>query len=174
MGGQRTRNARPVALMSAVATLCAAFLFCLSPGSGAVPGRAGTHHDAAGIRSGASEYGTSGSGASTYATDGSGTTRSGTDGSVLPDSSSTVRAVAGDGGGRSANESRYICPYDRGDCGRFAHLSPAVLTAPPPAAPQAATVTLTHLEPPYRTGPSPRSGALARAPDLHVLQVLRT
>ncbi|WP_030746358.1 hypothetical protein [Streptomyces sp. NRRL F-5135] len=146
MGGQRTRNARPVALMSAVATLCAAFLFCLSPGSGAVPGRAGTHHDAAGIRSGAS----------------------GTD------ASSTVRAVAGDGGGRSANESRYVCPYDRGDCGRFAHLSPAVLTAPPPAAPQAATVTLTHLEPPYRTGPLPRSGALARAPDLHVLQVLRT
>ncbi|MER8001653.1 hypothetical protein [Streptomyces sp. NPDC095613] len=132
--------------MSAVATLCAAFLFCLSPGSGAVPGRAGTHHDAAGIRSGASST----------------------------DASSTVRAVAGDGGGRSAHESRYVCPYDRGDCGRFAHLSPAVLTAPPPAAPQAATVTLTHLEPPYRTGPLPRSGALARAPDLHVLQVLRT
>ncbi|MFD7895456.1 hypothetical protein [Streptomyces sp. NPDC059743] len=74
----------------------------------------------------------------------------------------------------SQAEARFSCPYDNGDCGLFTHLSPAVLTVPPPAAPLAADVQLPHREPPYPTGQVPRSGALARAPDLHVLQVLRT
>lgn len=71
-------------------------------------------------------------------------------------------------------EAEFSCPYDNGDCGLFPHLSPAVLTVPPPAAPAATDVPLPHREPPYRTGQVPRSGPLIRAPDLHVLQVLRT
>ncbi|WP_079125086.1 hypothetical protein [Streptomyces lushanensis] len=97
-------------------------------------------------------------------------------------------SIAGPGGGHAGNsharnrsftavnqaEARFSCPYDSGDCALFTHLSPAVLTVPPPAAPLAADVQLPHREPPYPTGQVPRSGALARAPDLHVLQVLRT
>ncbi|MFD0368634.1 hypothetical protein [Streptomyces sp. NPDC059071] len=69
---------------------------------------------------------------------------------------------------------QYACPYDRGDCSLFPALSPAVLSAPP-------------LDPPlHAEGRLPRPGASAddgrvllagarpRAPDLHVLQVLRT
>ncbi|MFF3754074.1 hypothetical protein ACFYYH_27025 [Streptomyces sp. NPDC002018] len=74
----------------------------------------------------------------------------------------------------SKAEARFSCPYDDGDCGLFTHLSPAVLTVPPPASPLAADVQLPHRELPCPTGQVPRSGALARAPDLHVLQVLRT
>ncbi|WP_017238937.1 hypothetical protein [Streptomyces sp. SS] len=61
----------------------------------------------------------------------------------------------------------YVCPYDRGGCSLFPSLSPAVLSAPP-------------LDPPLDAaggpddGPARRSGAQPRAPDLHVLQVLRT
>ncbi|MEW1720749.1 hypothetical protein [Streptomyces sp. NPDC093109] len=69
---------------------------------------------------------------------------------------------------------RYICPYGKGDCGFFPHLSPAVLTVPPPVAPLADGVQLSHLTVAHPAGRAPRSGAHARAPDLHVLQVLRT
>ena len=71
-------------------------------------------------------------------------------------------------------EARYTCPYDEGDCGLFPHPSPAVLTVP--ASPGALAAT----DPcPFRPLPCPGGGAsgygpLARAPDLHVLQVLRT
>lgn len=70
-------------------------------------------------------------------------------------------------------DSRVSCPFDDRNCGLFPDLSPAVLTAPP-------------LDPPlYAGGPAPlgqtygpdRPGGaqpLPRAPDLHVLQVLRT
>ncbi|MFE4910239.1 hypothetical protein ACFRCX_01560 [Streptomyces sp. NPDC056652] len=75
---------------------------------------------------------------------------------------------------RAEAEARYTCPYDKGDCGLFPHQSPAVLTVPPPATPLVGDVQPSHLEPPFPTGRVPRSGALARAPDLHVLQVLRT
>ncbi|MFJ9027358.1 hypothetical protein ACIRQP_02295 [Streptomyces sp. NPDC102274] len=75
---------------------------------------------------------------------------------------------------RAEAEARYTCPYDNGDCGLFPRQSPAVLTVPPPAIPLAGDVQPAHLEPPCPTGQVPRSGALARAPDLHVLQVLRT
>ncbi|MEV4969968.1 hypothetical protein [Streptomyces scopuliridis] len=84
-----------------------------------------------------------------------------------PAAGTTVRAKA-------PAEARYTCPYDKGDCGLFPRQSPAVLTVPPPATPLAGDVQPSHLEPPYPTGQVPRSGALARAPDLHVLQVLRT
>ncbi|MFE2633644.1 hypothetical protein ACFXKX_16385 [Streptomyces scopuliridis] len=91
----------------------------------------------------------------------------GTGTAYSPAAGTTVRAKA-------EAEARYTCPYDKGDCGLFPHQSPAVLTVPPPATPLAGDVQPSHLEPPYPTGQVPRSGALARAPDLHVLQVLRT
>ncbi|MBM9621928.1 hypothetical protein JE024_24975 [Streptomyces zhihengii] len=66
------------------------------------------------------------------------------------------------------------CPYDRGGCGLMPVLSPAVLTAPPLDTPLQAAA-----EPPYTVPPAPPGGhrhsaAQPRAPDLHVLQVLRT
>ncbi|MFJ8665674.1 hypothetical protein [Streptomyces sp. NPDC093600] len=68
----------------------------------------------------------------------------------------------------------YVCPYDRDDCSLFPSLSPAVLTAPPLDPPPQAEGRLPRLDAPHRTGLAPRSDALPRAPDLHVLQVLRT
>ncbi|MFF8829182.1 hypothetical protein [Streptomyces sp. NPDC015131] len=67
----------------------------------------------------------------------------------------------------------YTCPYDRGDCGLFPELTPAVLTAPPLDPPPQA-------DDPVRTAPHPALArpaggeARPRAPDLHALQVLRT
>ncbi|WP_418956716.1 hypothetical protein [Streptomyces tritici] len=68
----------------------------------------------------------------------------------------------------------YLCPDERGDCRLLPALGPAVLTAPP-------------LDPPVQTAdPAARAGtgddsgrtfpadARPRAPDLHVLQVLRS
>ncbi|GAA2475576.1 hypothetical protein [Streptomyces gobitricini] len=67
----------------------------------------------------------------------------------------------------------YACPYDRSDCGLFPYLTPAVLTAPlldPP--PQADA--LVRVGPHRGAGRPAATGARPRAPDLHVLQVLRT
>lgn len=66
----------------------------------------------------------------------------------------------------------YTCPYDSKRCGVFPHLSPAVLTAPPPATPVAAEPQ--HFAPPAAADPVRDSGALPRAPGRHVLQVMRT
>ncbi|MFF8376360.1 hypothetical protein ACF07V_09560 [Streptomyces sp. NPDC015661] len=68
----------------------------------------------------------------------------------------------------------YICPYDRGGCSLFPSLSPAVLSAPPLDTPLHAGGGLPRLAPPPADGPARRSDARPRAPDLHVLQVLRT
>jgi hypothetical protein len=70
----------------------------------------------------------------------------------------------------------YSCPYDDGGCGLLPVLSPAVLTVPPPQldAPLEAGAALPHPGPAADAGGRGRSGVLARAPDLHVLQVLRT
>ncbi|MEU6623620.1 hypothetical protein ABZ926_23015 [Streptomyces litmocidini] len=68
----------------------------------------------------------------------------------------------------------YICPYDRGGCSLFPSLSPAVLSAPPLDAPPHAAGGTPRLAPPSGDGPAHRSDARPRAPDLHVLQVLRT
>ncbi|WP_455361850.1 hypothetical protein [Streptomyces sp. SYSU K21746] len=77
-------------------------------------------------------------------------------------SSTTARASA-----------EYTCPFDRSDCGTFSHLAPAVLTVPPPAAP--VTVADVQYGGLLRDAAAVRAtGAQARAPDLHVLQVLRT
>ncbi|MFE7772459.1 hypothetical protein ACFU5O_00855 [Streptomyces sp. NPDC057445] len=70
--------------------------------------------------------------------------------------------------------SEFICPYDRGDCGLLPHLTQAVLTAPPQDGPVSGAQPSPGAATGHRTGQVPRTGALARAPDLHVLQVLRT
>lgn len=68
----------------------------------------------------------------------------------------------------------YICPYDRGGCSLFPALSPAVLSAPPLDPPLHAADGLPRFEPPSGDSAARRSGVRPRAPDLHVLQVLRT
>ncbi|MFI6081012.1 hypothetical protein ACIBBB_08535 [Streptomyces sp. NPDC051217] len=76
---------------------------------------------------------------------------------------------------RPAAAPEYTCPYDPSGCRFLPHLSPAVLTAPHPADPLGAgDVSPAHLALPPSTGQVSRSGAFPRAPDLHVLQVLRT
>ncbi|QGV80940.1 hypothetical protein [Streptomyces ficellus] len=67
----------------------------------------------------------------------------------------------------------YSCPYDRGDCGLFPYRTPAVLTVPPlDPPPQADALVRAGLHPPVVRPAA--SDARPRAPDLHVLQVLRT
>lgn len=68
----------------------------------------------------------------------------------------------------------YVCPYDRDGCSLVPSLSPAVLSAPPLDPPLHAAGGLRRLDPPSDDGPARRSGVRPRAPDLHVLQVLRT
>lgn len=68
----------------------------------------------------------------------------------------------------------YVCPYDRGGCSLFPSLSPAVLSAPPLDPPPHAAGGPPRLDPPSGDGQARRSGPRPRAPDLHVLQVLRT
>ncbi|MFF8274956.1 hypothetical protein ACF05T_02385 [Streptomyces lateritius] len=120
-------RARPMALVSAVATLLAALFVCLGAGDAAT-------HDMAGRAAHAAH------------------------------TTATVTVVADE----------YVCPYDRGDCSLFPSLGPAVLTAPPLDPPPHAEGRLPRLAPSYETGWAPRPGAQPRAPDLHVLQVLRT
>ncbi|MFE6715054.1 hypothetical protein [Streptomyces sp. NPDC057695] len=68
----------------------------------------------------------------------------------------------------------YVCPYDRGGCSLFPSLSPAVLSAPPLDPPLHAADGPPRAEPASGDGAARRSGVRPRAPDLHVLQVLRT
>ncbi|MFC8763565.1 MULTISPECIES: hypothetical protein [Streptomyces] len=74
----------------------------------------------------------------------------------------------------AASVSEYVCPYDRGGCSLFPSLSPAVLSAPPLDPPLHAEGGAPRPGAPSGDGPARRSGAEPRAPDLHVLQVLRT
>ncbi|MER5885172.1 hypothetical protein ABT160_15195 [Streptomyces sp. NPDC001941] len=121
MGGLRLKRTsstvRPTAGVTAVATLLAALVICLAPGSAHHPGR----------------------------------------------------AVAA-----PASGTQFSCPDDRGDCGLFPCLTPAVLSAPPLDAPLQADgpSRLTTAPPPCVL--RARGDARPRAPDLHVLQVLRT
>ncbi|MFB9392811.1 hypothetical protein ACFPM3_02205 [Streptomyces coeruleoprunus] len=81
--------------------------------------------------------------------------------------------VAGEAVFAGAATSAVSCPHDDRDCGLFPSLTPAVLTVPPlDPPPQADGLTaFATAPPPGRTGgPQDRP----RAPDLHVLQVLRT
>ncbi|MFJ5223805.1 hypothetical protein [Streptomyces sp. NPDC088400] len=153
MGGPRPshiRITRPTALLSAVATLFAALFICLTPGA-ADPAEA-HHRDASPNRDASPTARAEG----TQATQSARATSMATHDVPVP------------------AEARYTCPYEKDNCGLFPHRSPAVLTVPPPTAALTGDAALPHLEPPYPTGQVPRSGTLARAPDLHVLQVLRT
>lgn len=85
-----------------------------------------------------------------------------------PPAGGTVISLAG------AADARYDCPYDRGHCALFSRVSTAVLTVHPPTAPLAPDSGPQPLEHAYAGGRVIGSGARARAPDLHVLQVLRT
>ncbi|MFD9083600.1 hypothetical protein [Streptomyces erythrochromogenes] len=66
-----------------------------------------------------------------------------------------------------------VSPYDLPGCSPLAHVPPAVLPVPPPAVtvPGSGPQAPAHATAAGRVGPPE---ALARAPDLHVLQVLRT
>ncbi|MEU2077045.1 hypothetical protein [Streptomyces sp. NPDC013489] len=136
-----SQHARPMALVSAVATLLAALFFCLGAGPGPEAHHAGTGPEA--------ESGSAGTGAAAR--------------TATP----AARAAAG-------SVVEYICPYDRGGCSLFPSLSPAVLSAPPLDPPLHAADGLPRVEPPSGDGAARRSGVRPRAPDLHVLQVLRT
>ncbi|GGQ16477.1 hypothetical protein [Streptomyces roseolilacinus] len=73
----------------------------------------------------------------------------------------------------AATASRFGCPYDDRDCDLFPPLTPAVLTVPPPDPPSHADGLAPFAPAPGAVRPDgPR--APPRAPDLHVLQVLRT
>ncbi|MFD3482064.1 hypothetical protein [Streptomyces sp. NPDC058665] len=151
MGGrQRIRHARPTALLSAVATLLAALYFCLTP--------LDTHHSA-------SSSPTAEAAADTATETAAGIARTGI----------TLRTEVEGTAVRPAAPPEYTCPYDPSGCRFLPHLSPAVLTAPHPADPLG-TGDVSPARPalPPSTGQVSRSGALPRAPDLHVLQVLRT
>ncbi|MFD8196423.1 hypothetical protein [Streptomyces wuyuanensis] len=153
MGGMRNartaHTARPMALGSAVATLFAALFLCLGQADTG-PGAArkhGAHGEAAEFPAAASASPAPGP------------------------AGGATRAVPGT---RADSAAAYTCPYDRGDCGLFPHLTAAVLTAPPQDAPPAAAGLTPGAVPDRVPGGPPRTGALPRAPDLHVLQVLRT
>ncbi|MBP2581699.1 hypothetical protein J3A78_002177 [Streptomyces sp. PvR006] len=137
-----SQHARPMALVSAVATLLAALFFCLGAGPGPE-----AHHAGAGPGAASGSAGTATGAAARTAT--------------------TARAATG-------TVVEYICPYDRGGCSLFPSLSPAVLSAPPLDPPLHAADGLPRVEPPSGDGAARRSGVRPRAPDLHVLQVLRT
>ncbi|MCX4630183.1 hypothetical protein [Streptomyces sp. NBC_01443] len=83
-----------------------------------------------------------------------------------------VSAVRGPAGGHGT---RAVCvsPDEPPGCSPFSHVAPGVLPAPPPAV----TVAGSAPDPVGRAaggGPARPNGTLARAPDLHALQVLRT
>ncbi|GAA2252452.1 hypothetical protein GCM10010232_45930 [Streptomyces amakusaensis] len=68
----------------------------------------------------------------------------------------------------------YSCPFDSGSCGVMTTVTPAVLTPQPPDAPPLAEARLPRLDRAVRSGAPVSTAARPRAPDLHVLQVLRT
>ncbi|MEV4329085.1 hypothetical protein AB0K02_00825 [Streptomyces sp. NPDC049597] len=84
-----------------------------------------------------------------------------------------VRAPGATDGGGPASSPVFSCPDHRGDCGLLPVLGPAVLTAPPLDAPEATAAEIPRTAAADGGGGPPRTGALPRAPDLHVLQVLR-
>ncbi|MEU3609119.1 hypothetical protein AB0E83_27265 [Streptomyces sp. NPDC035033] len=94
--------------------------------------------------------------------------------------SDRAAAVSGAPSGRTATpvpgpgRSAYVCPYDRGGCSLFPSLSPAVLSAPPLDPPLHAEDRLPRVGAFAGGGAARDPGVRPRAPDLHVLQVLRT
>ncbi|WP_412078159.1 hypothetical protein ACLF6K_29740 [Streptomyces xanthophaeus] len=66
-----------------------------------------------------------------------------------------------------------LSPYDRPGCSGLSHVTPGVLPVPPPAVAVGRTGPVPDVRPARAGRPLP-TGTLARAPDLHALQVLRT
>ncbi|MGW6556509.1 hypothetical protein [Streptomyces hydrogenans] len=130
------RHARPMALVSAVATLLAALFVCLGSGPTGPGGHPGPARAAA----------------------------------AAPAASPGPAATPVPGTGAAA----YVCPYDRGDCSLFPSLSPAVLSAPPLDPPLHTEDRLPRVDALAGDGAGRDPGVRPRAPDLHVLQVLRT
>ncbi|MFD5512387.1 hypothetical protein ACFWIB_32105 [Streptomyces sp. NPDC127051] len=86
--------------------------------------------------------------------------RAGATGAAITPATQTARAVC-------------VAPDEPPGCSPFSHVAPGVLPAPPPAV----TVPGSAPDPVARAadgGPARPHGTLARAPDLHALQVLRT
>ncbi|GHI89997.1 hypothetical protein [Streptomyces xanthophaeus] len=66
-----------------------------------------------------------------------------------------------------------LAPYELPGCSGLSHVTPGVLPVPPPAVDFVRTGPVPDARPSRTTRPRP-AGTLARAPDLHALQVLRT
>ncbi|MGW7441367.1 hypothetical protein [Streptomyces sp. NPDC054849] len=67
-----------------------------------------------------------------------------------------------------------VSPYDRPGCSPLAHVTPGVLPVPPPAVSVAGGGQPSPAADPAGAGRIRPPEPLARAPDLHALQVLRT
>lgn len=67
-----------------------------------------------------------------------------------------------------------VSPYDRPGCSPLAHVTPGVLPVPPPAVSVAGDGQPSPAADPAGAGRIRPPEPLARAPDLHALQVLRT
>ncbi|MEU3725123.1 hypothetical protein [Streptomyces sp. NPDC031705] len=67
-----------------------------------------------------------------------------------------------------------VSPQDLPGCSPLSHVTPAVLPAPPPAVALPRSGPAPAVRPGAAAGPVRPPGTLARAPGLHVLQVLRT
>ncbi|MEV6331698.1 hypothetical protein [Streptomyces sp. NPDC051909] len=86
----------------------------------------------------------------------------------------TVTRTHAPAGAQALDDEQYACPYERGGCSLFPALSPAVLSAPPLDPPLHADGRAARPAEALGDGRPPHPGARPRAPDLHVLQVLRT
>ncbi|MFE2247386.1 hypothetical protein [Streptomyces lavendulae] len=82
----------------------------------------------------------------------------------------------GGSGARSAHAAHAACvsPYDLLGCSPLAHVTPAVLPAPPPAVALPQDRVAAAVRPAAAAGPVRPDGTLARAPGRYALQVLRT
>ncbi|MDH2388664.1 hypothetical protein QCN29_07665 [Streptomyces sp. HNM0663] len=143
--GRLAYTARPTALTTAVATLLGALFLCLGPA-------ADPHHASAAAPARTSV-------------------------GIFAGNSAGAFGFAAEGAQRPLNPTRsaYTCPYDEGRCALTPVASAAVLTGPPTDAPVDADASSVRAAPPAKDhGRPPRGEARPRAPDLHVLQVLRT
>ncbi|GAA3271517.1 hypothetical protein [Streptomyces lavendulae] len=85
----------------------------------------------------------------------------------------------GGSGARSAHvahaaHAACVSPYDLPGCSPLAHVTPAVLPAPPPAVALPQDRVAAAVRPAAAAGPVRPDGTLARAPGRYALQVLRT
>ncbi|XIE78293.1 hypothetical protein AB6O49_09250 [Streptomyces sp. SBR177] len=91
-----------------------------------------------------------------------------------PAAAQTVTRAPGPATSAETRDEHYACPYERGNCSLFPALSPAVLSAPPLDPPLHADGRPARPGEARGDGRPPHPDARPRAPDLHVLQVLRT